>query len=66
MKKCVLLVDEHYVENCRRLGLKVFSWIVDDPVKIRHMLNLGVDAIITNRIDIGLRERNNYVHRILG
>lgn len=33
-------------------GMKVVVWTVDEPDDIRDMVNLGADAIISNRIDI--------------
>ena len=55
------MVDENYIENCHSRGFKVITWTVDDPLDIRRMLELGVDGIITNRPDVGLHERENYM-----
>jgi len=35
--------------------VRVVTWTVDEPVVIRRLLDVGVDAIITNRPDV-LRE----------
>src|SRR5665811_1360633 len=37
------------------IGVRVVTWTVDDPVVMRRLLDVGVDAIITNRPDV-LRE----------
>ena len=37
------------------IGVRVVTWTVDDPVVIRRLLDVGVDAIITDRPDV-LRE----------
>jgi glycerophosphoryl diester phosphodiesterase len=37
------------VERQRARGHEVYVWTVDDPADIRLCLELGVDAIITNR-----------------
>jgi glycerophosphoryl diester phosphodiesterase len=38
-----------YVERCHRHGHPVHVWTVDDPDDVALCLDLGVDAIITNR-----------------
>lgn len=48
---------EDYVKNSHDLGVRVHPWTVDDEANIRRLLNLGVDAIITNRPDVALRLR---------
>ena len=39
------------VKEAQALGLKVAPWTVNDPVHIRRMLDLGVDALITDYPD---------------
>ena len=46
---------ERLVAMSYDLGLRVVTWTVDDPVVIRRLLDVGVDAIITDRPDV-LRE----------
>jgi glycerophosphoryl diester phosphodiesterase len=45
----VVRAHPHYVERLRRHGHAVHVWTVDDPADIALCLDLGVDAIITNR-----------------
>lgn len=40
------------VEMCRQANLKVSVWTVDDPAQMRRVIQLGVDAIVTNRPDV--------------
>jgi len=37
------------------IGVRVVTWTVDEPVVMRRLLDVGVDAIISNRPDV-LRE----------
>ena len=45
------IVREHprYVERAHRAGAQVHVWTVDQPADIDLCVELGVDAIITNR-----------------
>lgn len=46
---------ERLVAMSHDIGVRVVTWTVDEPVVIRRLLDVGVDAIITNRPDV-LRE----------
>jgi len=46
------LVDEHLMEVARGVGLAVYVWTVDDPDRMRALVELGVDGIITNVPDV--------------
>jgi glycerophosphoryl diester phosphodiesterase len=45
----VPLVTERFVRAAHRARLPIQVWTIDDAPTMRHLLNLGVDAIITNR-----------------
>ncbi len=45
------LVDEELVKTCREKGIRIVPWTVDRPEDIKRMIDLGVDAIISNYPD---------------
>ena len=51
----VRVVDERFVRYAHKLGLAVHVWTIDRPDQMHELLDLGVDGIMTDRIDV-LRE----------
>ncbi len=51
----VRVVDERFVRYAHRLGLAVHVWTIDMPDQMNELLDLGVDGIMTDRIEV-LRE----------
>lgn len=57
----VQVVTPEFVADAQTGGLAVHVWTVDDPVRIGWLLDLGVDAIMSDRPDVLagiLRERD--------
>jgi glycerophosphoryl diester phosphodiesterase len=42
-------IDTEFVEKVHRAGLKLYTWVVDDPALARKQSEAGVDGITTNR-----------------
>lgn len=51
----VRVVDRHFVANAHAIGRHVHVWTVDERAEMEHLLDLGVDGLITDRTDV-LRE----------
>ena len=47
----LVIVDEAFVLRAHELGKHVHVWTVDDEADMTRLLDLGVDGIITDRID---------------
>lgn len=47
------MVDEAFVARAHGAGLFVNTWTVDDPERIAELVALGVDGVVTNRVDVG-------------
>ena len=45
------------VEGCKKRGIKIHPWTVNDPEHMIWLFNEGIDAIITNRPDEAVRLR---------
>lgn len=43
------LVDARFLQAAHRRGLPVHVWTIDDPAGMHHLLDLGVDGIMTDR-----------------
>jgi glycerophosphoryl diester phosphodiesterase len=48
----VRVVDRRFVGAAHRAGLQVHVWTIDDPVTMNLLLDLGVDGIMTDRIEV--------------
>jgi glycerophosphoryl diester phosphodiesterase len=47
-------VDATFVRLAHDAGLAVNTWTCDDPLRIRQLADLGVDAVVTNVPDVAL------------
>ena len=45
------LVDGAYLERAHGLGYRVFAWTVNEVQDMKHLIDLGVDGIISDRPD---------------
>lgn len=43
------LIDQAVMDQCKKLGLEMLAWTVDDPAEARRIADLGVLGITTNR-----------------
>ena len=49
---------EKYVDRCHSAGLRVHPWTVNSEEDVKHLIELGCDAIITNYPDMALAVRD--------
>lgn len=48
----ITVVDEPFVAAAHRLGVAVHVWTIDEPEEMQHLVDLGVDGIMTDRPSI--------------
>jgi len=46
------LLNAQLIEIFKRRGLDVWTWVVDDLAQARQLVSLGIDGIISNRLDV--------------
>lgn len=56
------MTDEALVKKCREKGMKIVPWAVDEQDDIRRILDLKVDAVISNHPDRVIRMTRGFVH----
>jgi len=46
------IVNARFVTRLHRLGLAVHVWTIDDPAEMNRLLDLGIDGIMTDRLQV--------------
>ena len=52
LKNILPVVTRRFTRNAHAAGLRVDVWTIDKPAVMRHMLDIGVDGVITDRPDL--------------
>ena len=55
------IVDEALVKRCKEMGIKMVPWTVDNPEDIKRMIDLKVEAIISNYPDRVLMQTRGFL-----
>jgi glycerophosphoryl diester phosphodiesterase len=48
----IRVVTPRFLSYAHRLGLQVHAWTIDDPTEMHELLDMGVDGIMTDRIEV--------------
>lgn len=52
------MATEEFIAAARERGIPVHAWTVDDPVRMRALLDAGVAGLVTDRPDLALQVRD--------
>jgi glycerophosphoryl diester phosphodiesterase len=55
------VVSRRFIRYAHLAGLKVHVWTVDEEADMRRLLDWGVDALISNRPDLAVRIRDEWM-----
>ena len=48
----ITVITPNFVANAHRRGLQIHAWTINDPDEMQMLIEMGVDAIMTDRPDI--------------
>jgi glycerophosphoryl diester phosphodiesterase len=57
------IVSPRFIRHAHSAGLKIQVWTVDEEQDMRRLLEWGVDALISNRPDVAVRVRDEFLAR---
>jgi glycerophosphoryl diester phosphodiesterase len=55
------VVSPRFIRHAHRAGLEVHVWTVDEEADMRRLLGWGGDALISNRPDLAVKVRDEFV-----
>jgi glycerophosphoryl diester phosphodiesterase len=61
--EAVRIVSPRFVRDAHSCGFKVQVWTVDEEADMRRLLEWGVDGLISNRPDLAVRVRDEFLAR---
>ena len=58
------IISPRFVRHVHAAGQRLQAWTIDDEADMRRLLGWGVDGLISNRPDVAVRVRDNFVRGV--
>jgi len=59
--EAIRIVSRRFIRDAHAAGVKVQVWTVDEEADMKRLLEWGVDGLISNRPDVAVRVRDQFV-----
>jgi glycerophosphoryl diester phosphodiesterase len=56
----ISVTTRRMIDRLHAAGVEVHIWTINDPIRMRELLDLGVDGLVTDRADLALEVVRNY------
>ena len=57
----VRIASERFIDSLRSIDKHIHVWTVNDPTQMHQLLTQGVTGIVTDRADLAVGVRNEYL-----
>ena len=58
------IISPRFVRHVHAAGQRLQAWTIDDEADMQRLLGWGVDGLISNRPDVAVRVRDNFVRGV--
>ena len=58
------IISPRFVRHVHAAGQRIQAWTIDDEADMQRLLGWGVDGLISNRPDVAVRVRDDFVRGV--
>lgn len=56
----IRVANRNFIRDVHQIGRKVHVWTINNPHEMKHLLDLGVNGIVTDDVAVAVRVRNEF------